>query len=67
VGGIAVSFEDIKIIKVYAPSGAEKRRERETFYNIQVPIFLPSTPAEILLAGDFNCVLSHAGSTGQGN
>jgi hypothetical protein len=32
-----------------------------------VPILLPSTPAEILLAGDFNCVLSHADSTGQRN
>jgi exonuclease III len=25
--GIAVSFEDIEIINIYAPSGAEKRRE----------------------------------------
>jgi endonuclease/exonuclease/phosphatase family metal-dependent hydrolase len=65
--GLAVSFEGLKIINIYALSGAEKRREREAFYNTEVPILLPSTPAEVLFAGDFNCVLSHADSTGQGN
>jgi exonuclease III len=65
--GIAINFEGIKIIKIYAPPGAEKRREREAFYNTEVLILLPFTPAEILLAGHFNCVLSHADSTGQGN
>jgi exonuclease III len=55
--GIAVSFEDIKIINIYAPSGAEKRREKEALYDTEVPILLPSTPAEILLAADFICSL----------
>jgi exonuclease III len=55
--GIAVNFEGIKIINIYNPSGAEKRMEREAFYNTEVPILLLSTTAEILLAGDFNCSL----------
>jgi exonuclease III len=63
---IAVCYEGIRIINIYAPSGLEKRREREAFCNTEVPTLLPSTPAEILLVGDFNCVLSHADSTGQG-
>jgi len=64
--GIAVCYEAIRIIKIYAPPGAEKRREREAFYNTEVPTLLPSTPAEIFLAGDFKCVLCHADSMGQG-
>ena len=65
--GIAVCYKGIRIINIYAPSGAEKRREREAFYNTEVPTIFRSTPAEILLAGDFNCVLYHGDSTGQGN
>jgi exonuclease III len=64
--GIAVCYEGIRIINIYAPSGLKKRRKREAFYNTEVPNLLRSTPAEILLAGDFNCVLSHVDSTGQG-
>jgi len=63
---MAVCYEGIRIINIYAPSGAEKRREREAFYNTEVPTLLPPIPAEILLAGDFNCVLSQADNTGHG-
>lgn len=66
-GGIAACFEGIWIIKIYAPSQAGKRRKRKAFYNTDMIIILPSAPTEILLARDFNCVLSHADSTGQGN
>jgi endonuclease/exonuclease/phosphatase family metal-dependent hydrolase len=64
--GIAICYEGIRIINIHASSGVEKRREREDFYNTEFLTLLPSTPAEILLAGDFSCVLSHADSTGQG-
>jgi exonuclease III len=49
--GIAGRFEGIQIINIYAPSGAENRRERENFYNTEVNTLLPQTPMEILLAG----------------
>jgi exonuclease III len=64
--GIAVCYEGIRIINMHAPSGVEKRRERKDFYTTEVSTLLPSKPAEILFAGDVNCVLSHADNTGQG-
>jgi exonuclease III len=63
--GMTARFESIQIINIYATSGAEKRRE--SFYNSEVPTLLPRTPMEIILAGDFNCILNKADSTGQGN
>jgi len=35
--GIAICYEGIRIINIYTLSGAEKRREREAFYNTEVP------------------------------
>ena len=65
--GIAASYNGIRIINVYAPSGAEKRNERESFYNKDMTALLPSTHTEMILAGDFNCVLSSVHCTGRGN
>jgi endonuclease/exonuclease/phosphatase family metal-dependent hydrolase len=49
---------------VYAPSGAERKLERERFFNNELPLILPVTPAEMLLAGDFNCIINKLDSTG---
>jgi exonuclease III len=65
--GITAYFEGIRIINIYAPSGAGKRREREAFFNVDMISLLPSAPTEFVLAGDFNCVLLQTDSTGQGN
>ena len=65
--GIAADFEGIRIINIYAPSGAGKRKERENFFNIAMVPLLPSAPTEIVLAGDFNWVLLQTDSTGERN
>jgi exonuclease III len=63
--GIAGTYDDINIINTYAPSGAEMRIERETFYNTDMTVLLPATHSDIILVGDFNCILNGVDSTGQ--
>jgi exonuclease III len=62
--GISTLFYGIRIHNIYAPSGAEKRREREDFYNEEVPRLILHPGNNILLAGDFNCALSNSDFTG---
>jgi len=65
--GIAGTLVDTWIINIYAPSGAGKRRERETFFNNELAILLPTGPQELLLAGEFNCVINPDDCTGSPN
>jgi exonuclease III len=58
------TFHGVRIVKFYAPSGRNKRKERETFYNIEVPQLIGHPPLAMLLAGDFNCVLKAQDCTG---
>jgi len=55
--GISAHFNGIRIINMYAPSGSEKKREREEFYNGDVARLPIHSSDNIVLAGDFNCVL----------
>jgi len=55
------------LVNIYAPSGAERKQEREWFYSVDVPYLLPATQTDVILAADFNCVLSHSDATGQWN
>ena len=64
--GIAASFFGTKIVNIYAPSGAEKKADRERFFANEILPLLPSDRSELLLAGDFNCILHTAESTGNG-
>jgi hypothetical protein len=66
-GGIAAVFNGTWKVNVYAPSGAVKKTERESFYNMDLLHLLPSTRTATLVAGDFNCVLHRAYSTGHTN
>jgi exonuclease III len=65
--GMAASYNGIWIINLYAPSGAEKRNAQETFYNTEITSLLPSTEKEMIVAGDFNCVLLSTDTTRRGN
>ena len=60
-------FHGIWIINIYTPSGVEKRVEREYFFNTDVTFLLPTDSTEVLIAGDFNCVISQADCTGKPN
>jgi exonuclease III len=65
--GISAMYKGIWILNICASSGVEKRRERETFYNRNITFLLPPTPKDMILAGDFNCVISTADCTRQIN
>ena len=41
--------------------------ERETFYNTDLTYILPTAHADMIVAGDFNCILSKIDSTGTNN
>jgi len=51
--GISAYFNGIRIINIYAPSGSEKKREREEFHNGDVARLLMHPSDNIVLAGDF--------------
>ena len=63
--GIAATFNGTCLVNIYAQSGTAKKRERERFYNNDLPYMLASTQTDLILAGEFNCVLSQTDSTGQ--
>jgi exonuclease III len=63
---IAESLGTLLIVNVLAPSGTSKRSEREAFNN-DLTFLLGSAPADILLGGDFNCILEAADSNGHGS
>jgi exonuclease III len=65
--GISANINRTCFVNIYAPSGAERRKEREYFYNSELPPLLPTYGNDMILAGDFNCVLSRCDTTGQGN
>ena len=60
-------FKDTWIINIYAPSGAEKRQEIETFFAQELAYLLPACSQEMLLAGDSNCVTSPSDCPGKPN
>jgi exonuclease III len=61
---IAAEYKGLHIVNIYAPSGKAKRTEREHFYNAKVPQLLQTGHGEIIIRGDFNCVLDPADSSG---
>jgi exonuclease III len=64
---IAASLGTLLIVKVYAPCGNCKRSDREAFFNNDLPFLLGSAPADILLGGEFSCILEAVDSTGHGS
>ena len=55
------------LVNIYALSGAEKRRERRDFFNLNLPHLLQGTLTTVIRGGDFNCVLAKADVTGHFN
>jgi exonuclease III len=62
---IAADYKGIQLINIYAPSGTARKTEREHFYNTELPQTLQAGHKDLLIGGDFNCVLHSADTTGQ--
>jgi exonuclease III len=62
--GIAAECEGIALLNVYAPSWTAKKAEREAFFNTGLVYLLRNAPENLLLGGDFNCVLDATDATG---
>jgi exonuclease III len=65
--GMAAGISGICIINLYAHSGAEKRQDRERFFNQDILHLFPTNSNQIIMAGDFNCVLTPNDCTGTPN
>jgi len=65
--GMSASFCGILVVNIYAPSGAEKKQEREAFHNTKVVRLIPSSSMAMIIAGDFNCIITNDECTGQRN
>jgi len=63
--GISATYSSIRVINIHASSGADRKAERESFYNKDTMHLLPLTRTELILAGEFNCVISNDDCTGQ--
>ena len=46
------------MINVYAPSGTNKKKEREEFFREKLIYYLRGNCENLILGGDFNCVIS---------
>lgn len=60
---IALRINDTTIASIYAPSGTQYRAERERFLNNTVAYYLRHNTPNVILAGDFNCVLRPCDAT----
>jgi exonuclease III len=65
--GIAAVYGNMDNKCIYAPSGSERRLERENFFKSDITYLLPKNPTDTLLAGDIKCVDSSANCTGRRN
>jgi endonuclease/exonuclease/phosphatase family metal-dependent hydrolase len=54
---MAAQLQNVTIVNIYAPSRAERRRDREKFFSNELPYLL------LLVGGDFNCVLTNIDAT----
>jgi len=63
--GISVYLGGACIVNTYVPSGTARRTEMEEFFNEGIIGLLHTSPTNLLLAGDFNCLLNSSDSTGQ--
>jgi len=62
---IAANYKGIRLINVYAPSGTARRTDREQLYTTELPYLFHDGPTDLLIGGDFNCVLHPGDTTGQ--
>ena len=64
--GMAANFQNVTIVNIYAPSGAE-RMDRENFFSNELPYLLRGIPPSLLVGGDINSVFTNPDATGHPN
>jgi exonuclease III len=47
--GIAAGFQRVRLVNIYAPSGAGKLQERDDFFNLDLPYILIDTPTTMTM------------------
>ncbi|KAK3909280.1 Transposon TX1 uncharacterized 149 kDa protein [Frankliniella fusca] len=62
--GIAVKVGNTTYISVYAPAGSRGREERAEYFSRDIAPLLAVAGDDLVLAGDFNCVLRGQDTTG---
>lgn len=55
--GISCKILNTTVVNIYAPSGNTAREERAKFFKSDLMFLLKANPAEVLIGGDFNCVI----------
>jgi len=60
---MAATYNGLLVINVYAASGTARRTDRESFYNCELTCLLEAASHNVILEGDFNCVLHPADTT----
>ena len=65
--GMAAQSQNVTTVNIYAPSGTERRRDREDFFSNELPYLLRDIPPSLLVGGDFNSVLANMDATGHPN
>jgi exonuclease III len=61
--GMAAEYRDIRLVNIYALYGAAKRQGRERFYTSDLTYLLEGSPSNMIVGGDFNCILNKTDST----
>jgi len=64
---MAAEFQNVTTVNIYAPSGAERRRDREDIFSNELPYLLQGIPPSLLVRGDFNSFLTNLDATGHPN
>ena len=62
---VSCKFGPVTLINIYAPSGSDKRKERNDFYRLVLPEVFQLAVDNIVLAGDFNCVQKATDCSGE--
>jgi len=65
--GISADFQNVTILNIYAPSGAERGRDRENVFSNELPYLLRGIPPSLLIGGDFISFITNLDATGHPN
>lgn len=57
---------NVLVCSIYAPSGSQKRKEREDFFRLVLPFYLNRPCSSLVMGGDYNSI-THAKDSTSGN